>query len=68
MKLKNVEVGQSVKVKSTNSTFEDCYVGVCGTVERVERLGYTGDLSVLVRFPHHVFDWGNHKDIKPVKP
>ena len=68
MKLKNVKVGQSVKVKSTNSTFGYEYIGSYGTVVYVEDVTYEGDLTVWVRFSDGDSDWGNHKDIKPVKP
>ena len=67
MKLKNVKVGQFVKVKSTASTFEHKYVGAYGTVVRVEDSTYTGTLTVRVRFSDGLYDWGNHEDIKPVK-
>ena len=67
MKLKNVKVGQFVKVKSTSDTFVDQYVGSYGTVIRVEDDTYEGDLTVKVRFPDGGIDWGNHEDIKPIK-
>lgn len=68
MKLKNVKVGQTVKVKSKASTFRHEYIGAYGTVEHVEDATYTGDLTVYVRFQDGDTDWGHHKDIKPVKP
>lgn len=68
MKLKNVEVGQSVKVKNTASTFEHKYIGAYGTVVSVEDSTYRGVLTVCVRFSDGYHDWGNHEDIKPVKP
>lgn len=67
MKLKNVEVGQTVKVKNTASTFIYKYIGAYGTVVRVEDSTYVGDLTVCVRFPDGETDWGNHEDIKPIK-
>ena len=67
MKLKNVKVGQFIKVKSTASTFAHRYVGSYGTVVEVEPSTYTGDLTVKVRYPDGQFDWGNHEDIKPIK-
>ena len=68
MKLKNVKVGQSVKVKSTSSTFIYKYIGAYGTVVSVEDSTYKGDLTVQVRFSDGDSDWGSHEDIKPVKP
>ena len=67
MKLKNVKVDQFVKVKNKASTFERKYIGACGTVEDVEDDTYEGSLTVLIRFLGGGEDWGNHKDIKPVK-
>ena len=67
MKLKNVKVGQSVKVKSTASTFLPEYVGAYGTVGRVEGATYTGRLTVRVHFPDGGVRWGKHEDIKPIK-
>lgn len=68
MKLKNVKVGQFIKVKSATSTFEHQYIGSYGTVVYIEDVAYEGDLTVRVQFPDGDCDWGNHKDIKPVKP
>lgn len=67
MKLKNVKVGQFVKVKSTADSFRHEYVGSYGTVIEVEDSTYGGDLTVKVRFPDGQLDWGNHEDIKPIK-
>ena len=67
MKLKNVKVGQTVKVKNTASTFVHKYIGARGTVVYVEDATYDGDLSVQVRFPSGYTNWGNHKDIKLIK-
>lgn len=67
MKLKNVKVGQFIKVKSTASTFEHNHIGAYGTVIRVEDASYTGDLTVRVRFQDGGLDWGNHEDIKSIK-
>ena len=67
MKLKNVKVGQFIKVKSTSDTFAYQYAGSYGTVIRVEDDTYEGDLTVKVRFPDGSTDWGNHEDIKPIK-
>ena len=64
MKLKNVKVGQVVKVKQSNDTFEDRYKGDYGTVQDVEDVDYSGYLTVVVRFPNGSTDWGNHHDIK----
>ena len=50
MKLKNVKVGQFVKVKSTASTFEHQHIGAYGTIVRVEDDDYRGYLTVRVRF------------------
>ena len=67
MKLKNVKVGQTVKVKNTASTFVDKYIGARGTVVHVEDATYDGELTVQIRFPDGDTDWGNHEDIKPIK-
>lgn len=67
MKLKNVKVGQFIKVKSTADSFLHKYVGSYGTVVQVEDSTYTGYLTVKVRYPDGAFDWGSHKDIKPIK-
>lgn len=67
MKLKNVKRGQFIKVKNTADSFLHKYVGSYGTVVQVEPSTYTGYLTVKVRYPDGVFDWGNHEDIKPIK-
>ena len=67
MKLKNVKVGQLVKVKSTSDTFNHQYAGSYGTVIQVENATYDGDLTVKVRYLAGGVDWGNHEDIKPIK-
>lgn len=67
MKLKNVKVGQFVKVKSTASTFKHQHIGAYGTVVYVESLDYSGALTVKVQFQDGLYDWGSHKDIKPIK-
>ena len=67
MKLKNVKVGQFVKVKSTADSFRHEYVGSYGTVVQVKDSTYNGYLPVKVRFPDGDTDWGNHEDIKPIK-
>ena len=67
MKLKNVKVGQFVKVKSIASYFKHKYVGAYGTVVCVEDDTYTGVLTVKILFPDGGIDWGNHEDIKPIK-
>lgn len=64
MKLKNVKVGQVVKVKQSNDTFADRHKGAHGTVKTVEDTTYSGYLTVKVRFPDGGTDWGNHHDIK----
>ena len=51
MKLKNVKVGQFIKVKSTASTFNHQYIGAYGTVKYIEDDSYTGCLTVKVQFP-----------------
>lgn len=67
MKLKNVEVGQSVKVKNTASSFVSRYKGAYGTVVYVEDSTYKGYLTVRVQFSDGECDWGSHKDIKPIE-
>ena len=67
MKLKNVKVGQFIKVKSTASSALHKYVGSYGTVVYVEDATYPGDLTVKVRYPDGTLDWVNHEDIKPIK-
>ena len=67
MKLKNVKVGQTVKVKQSNDTFADGYKGEYGTVKYVEYIDYSGYLTVKVIFPNGGVDWGNHKDIKLIE-
>lgn len=70
MKLKNVKVGQVVKVKKTlhttdiMATFSPNSVGLRGTVVCVEPVDYKYDLTVCVTFPDGITDWGNHEDIK----
>lgn len=70
MKLKNVKVGQTVKVKKTlhNTatlfTFSQNTVGLIGTVECVEPVDYDGALTVCITLPDGKADWGNHQDIK----
>ena len=67
MKLKNVKVGQTVKVKETNTHMHHCHVGKLGVVSTVEDTTYTGYLTVRVQFHDGVIDWGNHKDIKLIE-
>lgn len=67
MKLKNVKVGQFVKVKSTADSFLRKYVGSYGTVLQVEDATYNGHLTVKVKYTDGQIDWGNHEDIKPIK-
>lgn len=73
MKLKNVKVGQTVKVKNTlhttaiMDTFLPNTVGLIGTVTRVEPVDYKYSLTVRITFPDGVEDWGNHKDIKLIE-
>ena len=67
MKLENVKVGQFIKVENTADSFLHEYTGSYGTVVEVEPSTYTGYLTVKVRYPDGVFDWGNHEDIKPIK-
>lgn len=73
MKLKNVKVGQTVKVKKTfntldwGSTFEPESKGLVGTVHHVEPVDYDGMLTVCVEFSDGCTGWGNHKDIKLIE-
>lgn len=67
MKLKNVKVGQTVKVKQSNDTFADGYKGEYATVTYVEDVDYSGYLAVKVIYPNGVEDWGNHHDIKLIE-
>ena len=67
MKLKNVKVGQTVKVKKSNDTFCERYEGAHGTVKYIEDTDYSGYLTVKVIFPNDVDDWGNHHDIKLIE-
>lgn len=73
MKLKNVKVGQTVKVKKTlhttdiMATFSQNTVGLIGTVTCVEPVDYKYDLTVCVTLPDGETDWGNHKDIKLIE-
>lgn len=64
MKLKNVKVGQTVKVKETNKRMFHRNVGKLGVVSTVEDTTYDGDLTVCVQFHDGTEDWGNHHDIK----
>ena len=67
MKLKNVKVGQTVKVKETNKHMNRRNVGKLGVVTCVEDASYDGYLTVCVQFNDGVTNWGNHKDIKLIK-
>ena len=67
MKLKNVKVGQVVKVKETNKHMYHCNVGKVGVVLCVEDTSYDGYLTVRVQFHDGCADWGNHKDIKLIE-
>lgn len=67
MKLKNVKVGQTVKVKKSNDTFCERYKGAHGTVKYIEDTNYTGYLTVKVCFFDGNTDWGNHTDIKLIE-
>lgn len=67
MKLKNVKVGQTVKVKETNKHMYRYNVGKVGVVSTVEDTTYDGDLTVCVQFHDGCVDWGNHKDIKLIE-
>ena len=67
MKLKNVKVGQTVKVKETNKHMYLHNIGKLGVVSCVEDTTYTGYLTVWVHFHDGVTDWGNHKDIKLIE-
>ena len=64
MKLTNVKVGQVVKVKNSNDTFDARYNGAHGTVKYIEDTDYSGYLTVKVIFTNGTEDWGNHHDIK----
>ena len=67
MKLKNVKVGQTVKVKETNKHMFHSRVGKLGVVSTVEGTTYGGHLTVCVQFHDGCADWGNHKDIKLIE-
>ena len=67
MKLKNVKVGQTVKVKETAKHMHPYNVGKLGVVSTVEDATYDGYLTVCVQFPNGEQDWGNHKDIKLIE-
>lgn len=67
MKLKNVKVGQTVKVKQSNDTFCERYKGAHGTVKYIEDSTYSGYLTVKVRYTDGNTDWGNHTDIKLIE-
>lgn len=67
MKLKNVKVGQTVKVKETNKRMCQRHVGKSGVVLGVEDTTYTGYLTVCVQFHNGEQDWGNHHDIKLIE-
>lgn len=67
MKLKNVKVGQTVKVKETTKRMYHRNIGKLGVVSCAEDTTYTGDLTVCVHFHDGEVDWGNHKDIKLIE-
>ena len=67
MKLKNVKVGQTVKVKETNKHTFHRSGGKLGVVSTVEDTTYAGHLTVCVQFHDGTADWGNHKDIKLIE-
>lgn len=67
MKLKNVKVGQTVKVKETNKHMFHHNVGKLGVVSCVEDASYMGYSTVCVHFHDGEADWGNHKDIKLIE-
>ena len=49
MKLKNVRVGQTVKIRKSNDHFNPSNVGKTGIVIGVEHAHYTGRLSVRLQ-------------------
>lgn len=67
MKLKNVKVGQTVKVTETNKHMYRHNVGKVGVVSGVADTSYDGSLTVCVQFRDGSIDWGNHKDIKLIE-
>lgn len=71
MKFKNVKVGQTVKVKKSNTAtgqFYNYYTGKTGVVKSVDSMCSRNSLTVLLCFDDgDDTDWGNHKDIKLVK-
>lgn len=70
MKFKNVKVGQTVKVKKSNTAtgqFYNEYTGKTGVVDRVDSHCDRDSLTIRVEFEDGDEDWGNHKDLKLVK-
>lgn len=70
MKFKNVKVGQTVKVKKSNSTegqFNNEHTGKTGKVECIDYDCDRDSLTIRVEFEDGDIDWGNHKDLKLVK-
>lgn len=70
LKFKNVKVGQTVKVKKSNSTegqFYNEHTGKTGIVKGVDYFCDRNSLTILVEFEDGDTDWGNHKDLKLVE-
>lgn len=66
MKLKNVKVGQTVKIRKSNEHFYPRNIGEVGLVIEVEPTDYDGDLTVKLQLSDDT-DWGNHTDIKLIE-
>lgn len=70
MKFKNVKVGQTVKVKKSNTVkgqFYNEHTGKIGIVDVVDSYCDRGSLTIRVEFEDGGIDWGNHKDLKLIK-
>ena len=69
MKLKDVEVGQKVKICSNPDGFFERFSNKTGTVVVVEDEGYHGSLTVKVKLDEldsdgeEEFDWGSHLEL-----
>lgn len=66
MKLKNIKVGDTVRVRKnqldTGTTFRECYHGSVGTVSYIYN---DGDIEVM--FAYGDVDYGHHTQLKRVK-
>lgn len=67
MKFKNVKVGQTVKVKKSNTTTGQFYNEHTGKIGIVDAVDTSCSHTVRVVFDGDDYDWGNHKDIKLIK-